>query len=131
MLFRGPPSDRGSASSVVSGSIPPSHFVEAMGSIESGNERTHELLALLLNRMDRLEAQVSRTERRSALAVEPNLPVDPNYVNHVLERNLERISLLLPMDSDDANFQFENYLAESAVEAADTQTSDRVCFLPV
>jgi hypothetical protein len=102
-----------------------------MGSIETGNDRTHELLNLLLNRMDRLEAHVTRSERRAVLASEQNLPIDPNYRNHVLEDNQDKFNRLLPMETDDMIFAFEKCLVDSAIAAADKGTPDRVCFLPV
>jgi hypothetical protein len=54
---------------------------EAMESVEMGNDQMHELLEAILDRMDCIQGDVKRIDSRAALAAEPNLPVDPNYVN--------------------------------------------------
>jgi hypothetical protein len=69
-------------------------------------------------------------DHRSAIAAEPNLPIDPNYVNHVLEDNHAKANRLLPMASDAMIFELEDCLVNSALEANDKGTPDRVCFYP-
>ena len=106
----------------------PTHFVEAMGSIESGNERTHKMLETLLTRMDQLEAIVARTGISSVLAALPNEPIDPNYRNHALADHESKYDRYLPMGSDEMVFLFEKALQDSALEAGSTGIPDRVCF---
>ena len=99
-----------------------------MGSIETGNDRTHELLDVLANRVDRIAEYVRRLDRSAPSAVSPNLPIDPNYRNHVLEDNQAIVKRLLPMESDEMIFELEQCLEDSAIEANDKGTPDRVCF---
>jgi hypothetical protein len=103
-----------------SGGHPSSHCIEAACvSIERRTAQTNELLGVILDRMDCLQADVKRIDNRTALATEPNLPVDPNYVNDVLANNHEKIRQLLPMRSDEMVFEFEQCLVASALEAND------------
>jgi hypothetical protein len=115
----------------MSAGIPQAHFVETMGAMELGNDRTYELLELILTRIARLEEHVKRSEVRSALAAQPNMPVDPDYVNHVLAANQKKIEEYLPMKSDAMVFAFDRLLCASAESANDAGAPDRVCFLPV
>jgi hypothetical protein len=102
-----------------------------MGSIETGNDRTHELLDVLANRVDRIAEYVRRLDRSAPSAVSPNLPIDPNnYRNHVLEDNQAIVKRLLPMESDEIILEFDKCLEDSATEANDKGTPDRVCFYP-
>jgi hypothetical protein len=107
-------------------SVPHGLFVEAMGAINMGNDTTHSLLDAMMDRMDRLEAQLNRADRRAAVALEPNVPIDPTYVNYRLMDNQAKIQKLLPMMNDDMLYEFEQCLVDSAVEACDKETNDKV-----
>jgi hypothetical protein len=102
-----------------------------MGSMGEGNDKTHELLERLLNRVISLEANVKRLNGRVSLVVEPNVPIDPNYRNYELEAYQTKYKQLIPMGNDEMFVDLEQALTASACAAGITETPDKVCFLPV
>ena len=96
-----------------------------MGSIDAGNDHTHQLLELILHRMECLEVKVERIDRR---ADEWYKSVDPSDPIRELEENQRKINALLPMRTDQMVFTFEQCLVDSAETAASSRTVDKVCF---
>jgi hypothetical protein len=79
--------------------------------------------------VDKLETKVHLLDGRVSLVTQPNLPIDPNYRNHVLEDHQSKFERLLPMESDEMIFAFEKSLEISAFESIDKGAPDRVGFL--
>jgi hypothetical protein len=104
--------------------------MEVMGSIGEFNDRTHELLEELLNRVGILETNVKQLSSRISSVAEPNVPIDPNYRNYELEANQKKYDRLIPMENDDMFGALEAALTDSALAASLIEKPDKVCFYP-